>query len=170
MAWRLKKISNHKNKKFLLCLHFCWLDSYWLMCERRTTDRNLIGWPSVLRPAGWKFGREIWKSWNLRNHKNPYFHKYKSCGRADSENYVNCNVNIQLITQHFVYDTFYRAGKYEICEYKPWQQHQLLILFQPKVRICKLGFMSHLTFSFNLLDVFFRNIISPEIIKKTHFR
>ena len=135
------------------------------MSERRTTDRNLIGWSSLLWPAGWKFGREIWKSWNLRNHKNPFFHKYKSCGRADSDNYLN--IQSTYYATLCIWYVVPRGKIWNLRINKPWQQ-QLLVLFQPKVRICKLGFMSHLTFSFNLLDVFFWNIVSPEIIKKAH--
>ena len=135
------------------------------MSERRTTDRNLIGWSCVLWPAGWKFGREIWKSWNLRHHKNPFFHKYKSCGRADSDNYLN--IQSTYYATLCIWYVVQRGKIWNLRINKPWQQ-QLLVLFQPKVRICKLGFMSHLTFSFNLLDVFFWNIVSPEIIKKAH--
>ena len=169
MTWRLKtsQLTKIRNSLFTLLLTRFLLVDVW-----ETDDGPKFDWLVLRIVACWL---KIWAG-NLKvleftkSQESLFPLKYKSCGRADSENYVNCNVNIQLITQHFVYDTFYRAGKYEICEYKPWQQHQLLILFQPKVRICKLGFMSHLTFSFDLLDVFFRNIISPEIIKKTYFR
>ena len=134
-------------------------------------DSILIGWCE-------RDGRrtEIWLVDVVAENFSGKFESFGICEYQDSIIYFFPSDLMDLYSTYYatalfmIAFAFYR-GKIWNCRCgnlifqhdKSWQQ-LIFVLFQPKVRICKLGFMSHLTFSFNLLNVFFGNIISPEKI------